>query len=308
MFKIHDGREFFYQWDLDRKLIVEDTSINHIHFCNQTDSNALVCEIYDEDGLRLVNVPNVLLQESWRITAYGYDVNYTKHSMTFDVQKRTKPDDYVYTETETLNYNVLLERINEIDNSIEQTVEDWLKENPPDVDVDLTDYATKEYVYDLVENDTDVVLNFVEENYVKKEDWETIIPTFLTDIPDEYLTDSEAEEKYARITDIPDVSEFITEIPSEYVTETELSAKGYLTEHQDLSEYAKLTDIPNVEDFIVEIPSEYITETELNAKGFATTAQIPDVSAFQTEEQVIALIEEYGGGTVSLPASEDGEF
>lgn len=30
-------------------------------------------------------------------------------------------------------------------------------------------------------------------------------------------------------------SNFLTEIPSEYVTETELNAKGYLTEHQDIS-------------------------------------------------------------------------
>ena len=38
---------------------------------------------------------------------------------------------------------------------------------------------------------------------------------------------------------IPDVSTFISEIPSEYVTEAELEEKGYLTEHQDLSSYAK---------------------------------------------------------------------
>lgn len=31
--------------------------------------------------------------------------------------------------------------------------------------------------------------------------------------------------------------QYLTEIPSEYITETELNAKGYLTEHQDLSDY-----------------------------------------------------------------------
>ena len=37
MFKILDGREYFYQWDLNQKLIVEDDSINEVHFSNRTD-------------------------------------------------------------------------------------------------------------------------------------------------------------------------------------------------------------------------------------------------------------------------------
>ena len=56
--------------------------------------------------------------------------------------------------------------------------------------------------------------------------------------------------KYALKTDIPtktseltNDSEFITEIPTEYITETELNAKGYLTEHQSLEGYAKTSDL-----------------------------------------------------------------
>ena len=56
--------------------------------------------------------------------------------------------------------------------------------------------------------------------------------------------------KYALKTDIPtktseltNDSEFITEIPSEYITETELNNKGYLTEHQSLEGYAKTSDL-----------------------------------------------------------------
>lgn len=44
---------------------------------------------------------------------------------------------------------------------------------------------------------------------------------------------------YAKKADIPDVSKFITEVPAEYITETELAEKGYLTAHQDLSSYVK---------------------------------------------------------------------
>lgn len=144
MFKIYDGREFFYQWDLDRKIIVEDTSITQVHFCNRTDECSLVCEVYEEDGLRLVNVPNILLQSNWRINVYAYDRNYTKHSEKYNVVSRSKPDNYVYTETEILNFNTLLDRVNEVDENIAQVVNDYLKENP--VEVDLTGYAKEEYV------------------------------------------------------------------------------------------------------------------------------------------------------------------
>ena len=147
--------------------------------------------------------------------------------------------------------------------------------------------------------------------------------------------------EYAKKSEIPDVSGFLTEIPEEYVTESELDAKGYLTsytesdpiytadkpnialkseiptvptkvsafindagyltDHQDLSDYAFKTEIPDVSGFITEIPEEYITETELNAKGYLTehqsldgyakTTDIPDVSGYQTEAQVQALID-----------------
>lgn len=148
MFKILDGREYFYQWDIDRKLIVNDSAINQVHFCNRTDDCSLVCETYIEDGVTVANVPNILLQSDWRIRVYAYDGKHTKYEVCYDVIKRTKPEDYVYTETETLNYNTLLDRINQIDENIEKTIEDYLTENP--VEVDLSGYATEKYVDDAI--------------------------------------------------------------------------------------------------------------------------------------------------------------
>ncbi len=115
MFSIYDGRDEFYQWDKDRKLIVDDETIKEVHFCNKTDECSLVCEVYDLDNLRVVDVPNVLLTTDWRINVYGYTEDYTKHSECFKVNARTKPADYVYTETEVLNYNSLLERIENLE-------------------------------------------------------------------------------------------------------------------------------------------------------------------------------------------------
>jgi hypothetical protein len=111
MFKIYDGREKFYQWDIERQLIVEDPSITEVHFCNRTDSCSLVCETYVEDGVTLVNVPNVLLTTDWKIHVYAYDGKHTKHDECFEVVSRTKPSDYVYTETEVKRYEDFENRI-----------------------------------------------------------------------------------------------------------------------------------------------------------------------------------------------------
>lgn len=155
MFKILDGRSEFYQWDLDRQLIVADASIDEVHFCNRTDDCSLVCEVYDLDGLRVVDVPNVLLQTDWRINVYAYDHSYTKHSAQFNVVKRTKPADYIYTETEIKNYDDLAARVDEIekngisDEAVSAAIEQYLEEN--DLKVDLTGYATETYVNEKIE-------------------------------------------------------------------------------------------------------------------------------------------------------------
>lgn len=155
MFKILDGRSQFYQWDLDRKVIVEDASVNEVHFCNRTDDCSLICEVYELDGLRVADVPNIMLQEDWRINVYAYDNNYTKHADVFEVVRRSKPADYVYTETEIKNYDDLYERVEQIekngvsDEAVSSAVEKYLEEN--DIQVDLTGYATEAYVNEKIE-------------------------------------------------------------------------------------------------------------------------------------------------------------
>ena len=114
MFKIYDyGRNSFFQWDLNRKIVVEDPSITQVHFSNNTEDYALVVEVYESDGVRLANVPNILLQTDWYIRAYGYVNDHTLVEERFKVNARSKPADYVYTETEIINYEALEKRIKE---------------------------------------------------------------------------------------------------------------------------------------------------------------------------------------------------
>lgn len=111
MIKIYDGREHFFQWDLNQKVIVNIPDANEVHFCNRSEDCSLVCEIYEEDGLRVADVPNILLQEYWDIRAYVYCHNHTKIEKRFAVKRRSKPADYVYTETELKNFDALNDRV-----------------------------------------------------------------------------------------------------------------------------------------------------------------------------------------------------
>lgn len=154
MFRIYDGRKEFFQWDLDRKLIVDDDNITEVHFCNRTTDCALPVRTYREGDWTVVNVPNLILQESFRINVYAYDGEYTKHAARFEVVPRSKPDTYVYTETEIKTWDELCERIDQIeqngisDATIAAAVQKYLDENG--INVDLTGYATEDWVREQI--------------------------------------------------------------------------------------------------------------------------------------------------------------
>lgn len=94
-----------------------------------------------------------------------------------------------------------------------------------------------------------------------------------------FLTEAQANEKYALKGDIPNVSNFVSsDHLSDYALKTEIpnsetivnkavekvEEKGYLTEHQSLA--------------------NYVTETQLNDKGYLTQHQ--DISKLATKESV----------------------
>lgn len=104
---------------------------------------------------------------------------------------------------------------------------------------------------------------------------------------------------YALKSEIP--TNYLTDIPTEYITESELNAKGYLTQHQSLEglateqyvteglaakqpvgDYALKSEIPT--DYLKSVPAEYVTEYELNSKGYLTTNQA--LEDFATQEYV----------------------
>lgn len=236
IFKIADGREYFYQWDIDRQIIVSDPTIKEVHFCNRTDVCSLVVEVVDG----VANVPNKVLQSGFDVRVFGYDGKATMHETTFEVKARTQPTDYVYTEVEIKRYSDLEKRIDEIekngisDEAINSAVSEYLEEHP----VDMKGYPTKEYV-DTADATLQLLItqhnhdgayaphNHTHVGYATESYVENAVKNVKPDMTD-----------YAKKTDIPDTSKFITSIPSEYVTEAELEAKKYV-QSSTLNNYAK---------------------------------------------------------------------
>ena len=140
LFTLTDGRNKFYQWDSGRQLIINEASINEVHFCNGSSDSSIVREVFEQDGKRLVNVPNILLQDTRSITVFAYvkdsSGGYTYYSELFGVRARTKPDGYTYTEVEVLDWKELDKRIDEIEKNavsskqIANAVRQYLQENP----------------------------------------------------------------------------------------------------------------------------------------------------------------------------------
>jgi hypothetical protein len=93
MFKIETGRRSFHQWDVNQRLIIADPIITEVHFANTPTGEALVVEVYEEDGKRYANVPNILLQNAWTMRVYGCCGDFVRRRAGFQVVGREKPAD-----------------------------------------------------------------------------------------------------------------------------------------------------------------------------------------------------------------------
>lgn len=311
MFTLTDGRDYLYQWDINRSVRVSDPSVTEVHFCNRTGDCSLVTKVYANptDSELYADIPNILLQSPFDIRVFAYCDGYTKVEETFKVKARTKPDDYVYTETEILQYSNIVARMDSLEDSLsenlEETVNNYLDEHP--VQVDLTGYAKEEYVDTAISN-----IKFPEPdltNYATKD--------YVTDQIDYYTEDfattGYVEDKIAEIGE-PDLTGYATEswvrnqgyinhIPADYVTETELNSKGYATK-SELGSYAFKYEIPEVPTKVSQLENDkgYLTKHQ-SLDGYATHDYVDraianidvsgdvDLSDYYTKEQTYSKVE-----------------
>ena len=122
MFKIYDGRTSFWQWDTKQKLIVLDNSITEVRFSNRNMEHSKRRPVYtDNDGLRICNVPDILLQLPKNLIAYACvkledGTCSTVKSVKFAVQKQPIPADYVCEQDAVMEG--ILERLELLENVV----------------------------------------------------------------------------------------------------------------------------------------------------------------------------------------------
>lgn len=147
-----------YQWESGRKVQISPHGRLHVtavHFSHVGDARALVVDPIEENGMITANVPNVLLQSDSNIVVYVVDVSddriETLRECVLGVRKRAKPSDYVYTETEVLNYSSLDKRLKDLEGEgLAKAIADYFTENP------VQTGATEEEAAQIEQNKQDI--------------------------------------------------------------------------------------------------------------------------------------------------------
>lgn len=138
------------QWSQGQKLCIEglDTEKDiEVHFSlTECHGDAVLVATEVSEGNIIAKIPQFIMEGrddhcggmSYGAYAFIYerdgDVAETTHKIILVIEKRPKPTDYVYTETEVKTWTKLEERIGDIEKNsaetIKQAVNDYLKENP----------------------------------------------------------------------------------------------------------------------------------------------------------------------------------
>ncbi len=226
MLTLNDGRNELWQWDTGRVASVE-IECDKIHFANLTYGKAFSVEVINSE----VTVPDELLQSGANLYCWAYVGNaesgYTKKEKKFEVLKRPKPSDYVFTPTEQLSLQEQNDRIDALEeaqdpDAIKNAVEDYLKENP------------------VVTDEKDPTVP----NWAKQPEKPKYTAKEVGALPSD--------------TKIPTVPTNVSAFKND---------AGYLTEHQDLSGYAKNEDIPKKpEDIGAQPVGDYALKSEIPSK------------------------------------------
>ncbi|MBR2493496.1 MAG: hypothetical protein IKB64_08600 [Paludibacteraceae bacterium] len=263
MFFLEDGRPTLYQWDLNRRIRIDDPHVTEVHFCNGSADCALVVKTYTDDtydGKLYAEIPNILLQSDLPIKAYAYvNDTYTKECQTFRVVKRNQPSDYIYEETDILYASQVLDKADDVLDEAKDVLansQNILDNAQSYVDAaeDAADEAkaTVEGFDDYVEghkltlendgegNVTISGVNLSDLDYYTKEEVDALIPEPVDLTPYALKEDIPSLDAYATAKEVED---YINEQNFAYKTQipTKVSQlqndKGYLTQHQSLANY-----------------------------------------------------------------------
>ena len=97
--------QYYTQWDINQKLVVRGADISsapNFHFSNALIDDAYVIKSVISNGELVASVPDEILQYSASIIVHiQYRTGETEYEIRIPVMPRKKPDNYIYTDTES---------------------------------------------------------------------------------------------------------------------------------------------------------------------------------------------------------------
>ena len=148
MVNLKDGRTKLFQWDTNRYVLVPG-ECSEVHFSNKLLGRSLDVPVVNGEA----RIPDVLLQTDkclhvWAFVGSAAD-GYTKISKVFEIEKRNKPADYLFTQEEYATLADVIKRLEALEGqvtpeSIGNAVDDYLTENPVEIPVDSVNGKTGE--------------------------------------------------------------------------------------------------------------------------------------------------------------------
>lgn len=112
--KLADGRGELYQWGTGRKVVIDDESIKRVHYQNRFYGRTIDVDV--SGGFAII--PDRLLQSCSPLVVFAWSGNpddgYTKIEKTFEVNRRNKPSDYVFTPVEQKTLGDLQKQIGDL--------------------------------------------------------------------------------------------------------------------------------------------------------------------------------------------------
>lgn len=120
-----DGRGELYQWDTGRTLTVDDATVTQVHFQNRAYGRTIDVDVKDGSAI----IPDELLQKAGDLRVYAFAgtaaSGYTKVERVYNIVRRNKPNDYMYTPTEQKSLEGLQNQIGDL-NGLETSAKDNL--------------------------------------------------------------------------------------------------------------------------------------------------------------------------------------
>ena len=109
-----DGRGELYQWDTGRTLTGDDATVTQVHFQNRAYGRTIDVDVNNSVAI----IPDELLQKAGELRVYAFagtaESGFTKVERVFNIVRRNKPNDYMFTPTEQKSLEGLQKQIGDL--------------------------------------------------------------------------------------------------------------------------------------------------------------------------------------------------